>query len=505
MKTNSVKRLLSAAAALAVTTCAYADFDDTFDSAASSTEASGGMVWSAGPSGWSGAGCLQDNNTSGGWGGGNAIILNFSYSSGHQPNIWAMDATAGRVSFDVVVDSTSFNANPSGQWWQIFLAGNSNPNGWTQSTVVDTWRDASNTSLEIHHVDLPFSALGFVPASATGFSYYQMNLWANSDGANPINFYIDNVSFYVPTTVQPTNYIAKVTGSRGLTFVTSSNVYNYDVGQEQFQRQNVRTATTVAGWVGSPDPVTYSLTITNYPSVTYSNFQTQLWLVDGVANANAPDYNNAAVVSLAINQNADGSANGHLAYKVNQAGGNSMFYAAGNLGDVSSTSVLGTWSVTFTNDDSVIITAPNGNTLSTNLAAGDGTANFADGLTVYIDSQSILVNNIGQKAVFSKFQIASNSVSLFSDGFSSTVIDASKWLTGQSEDPANVYQIPTTAAYMVSWTLPDGGFSLQASSDLFAWASPGLSTATINGKRTTFLSTSSVSANSAKFFRLIHP
>ncbi len=505
MKNNSLKCLLTAGAALAVSTCAYADFDDTFDSPATSTEASGSVAWSTGPAGWSGAGCLQTTGGSGGWNGSGTITLNFSYGSGHQPNIWAMNAATARVSFDVVVDTNSFNANPSGQWWQIWGSGNSNPNGWTQLQFADAWRGAGDTSVQVYHVDKPFADLGFVPASAAGSSYYQLNLWANSDGANPINFYIDNVSFYTPTTVTPTNYLTKVTGSRGLTLTTSSNVYNYDVGQEQYQRQNVRTATTVAGWVSSPDPVTYSLTITNYPSTTYSNFQTQIWLVDGVATANAPDYNNAAVISLAINQNADGTANGHLSYKVNEVNANSMFYGAGSLGDCFSTTVLGTWSLTFTNDDSVIVTSPSGNTFSAQLAPGDGAGNFADGITAYIDSQSILVNNIGQAAVFSKFAISTNGSALFSDDFSTTVIDSSKWITTQAEDPANVWQVPTTAAYKLSWTLPDGGFSLQASSDLLSWASPGLSTATIGGKRTTFLSTSSVNANNTRMFRLLKP
>jgi hypothetical protein len=115
------------------------------------------------------------------------------------------------------------------------------------------------------------------------------------------------------------------------------------------------------------------------------------------------------------------------------------------------------------------------------------------------------VNNIGQKAVFSKFQVVSNTATVFSDDFSSTVIDASKWATGQAEDPANVWQIPTTAAYMLSWTLPDGGFSLQSSSDLTTWAAAGLSTTTIKGKRATFLSTSAVNASNAKMFRLLKP
>jgi len=501
MKTNSPKHLL-VAAVLAATTSAYADFLVTFDSPAASTEASGAVVWSAGPAGWAGTGSLQDTNLTGGWGGGNAITLNLDYGSGHQPNIWAMDPNAGHVSFDIVVNATSFNAN--GQWWQMFLAGNSNPNGWTQSQLVDTYRNGGDTSLQVIHVDKTFADLGFTAASATGFSYYQLNIWANSDNANPINFYIDNVNFYTATTLHPTNDISKVTGPRGLIFKTSTNVYSYDIGQEQYQRQNVRTATTGYAWLGSPDPLTYSLTITNYPDVAHSNFQTHIWLVDGVTSANAPDYNNENVVSLSINQNADGTANGHLAYKINQASGNSMFYAAGNLGDCFSSTVLGTWSITFTNNDYITVTSPDGTKFSTNMSIGDS-ANFSQPQTIYIDSQAILTNNIGQQAVFSKFQVVSNSTTLLFDDFSSGVINAGKWLTTQAEDPSLVYQIPTTAAYKLTWSLPDGGFSLQATSDLLNWANPGLSYALINGRRTAFLSEAFIATNSAKYFRLSNP
>jgi hypothetical protein len=502
MKKSCLKHLFTATFALAVVARAHADFEVTFDSPAASAEASGSVNWSTGPDGWSGAGCLQNTDSAGGWAQGSGVTINFSYASGHQPNLWAMDATAGHLSFDLIVDGTSFNANA--QWWNFIIAANS-PGGWAQTQVTNGWQNAGDTSLRVYHIDLPFSALNWTPAVAAGSGWYQVNLWAQSEDGNPVNYYVDNVSVYTATTVTPTNYLAKVTGPRGLTFVTSSNVFNYDVGNEQFQRQNVRTATLVPGWVGSSDPVTYALTITNFPGLDHTNFQAQLWLVDGVANANAPDYNNPAVVSLSISQNADGTANGHLAYKVNQPSGNSMFYAAGNLGDCTSATALGTWSLTFTNDDSVIVTSPSGNTLSTNLVEGDGAANFGDGLTAYIDAQSILVQNIGQQAVFSRFAITANNITQFSDDFSTTVIDASKWVSTQAEDPANVYQIPTTAAYKLSWTLPDGGFSLQASGDLAGWASPGLPTTTLGGQRTTFLSTASVSTNSAKFYRLIHP
>ena len=407
----------------------------------------------------------------------------------------------GTLSFDIYLDPSSTPGNFGDYGYFQIITRNTDSYSFNDTGVGNGLLSFVTAPGQWKHVSVPLDAVhGNLVRAITIQDYGDSG--RNING--PMTIYIDNLQLQpAPVSIPPTNYISKVTGPRGLTFVTSSNVFSYDVGQEQFQRQNVRTVNVLPSWVGSPSPVTYSLTITNYPSVTYSNFQTQIWLVDGAANANAPDYNNAAVVSLSINQNADGTANGHLAYKVNQPNGNAMFSGTGNLGNAFSTSVLGTWSITFTNNDSVIITSPSGNTLSTNLTLGDGAANFADGLTIYLDSQAIL-DNIGQKAGFSQFQAVSNNITLFSDDFSSGVLNSSKWSSAQAEDPANVYQIPTTAAFMVSWTVPDSGFSLQATTNLLSgWTSPGLPTALINGRRSAFIPASNVATNPVQFFRLI--
>jgi hypothetical protein len=180
-----------------------------------------------------------------------------------------------------------------------------------------------------------------------------------------------------------------------------------------------------------------------------------------------------------------------------------MFYASGDLGKVTSTSILGTWSLTFTNNDYAVVTAPNGNTLVTNLILGDS-ANFPDPLTLFINAQANVPQNIYQGSVISKFQVTSNNVSLFYDDFSSTVIDSTKWAV-VAEDPTNVYQIPTSAALEVSWSLPAGGYSLQSSSDLLNWGSPGLPSAVVNGQGATFVSRSMAATNPVQFFRLFNP
>jgi hypothetical protein len=408
----------------------------------------------------------------------------------------------GTLSFDIYLDSSSIPGGLGDYGYFQIITRNTDAYTFNDMGVGKGLLNFVTAPGQWKHVSVPLDTVHGDHIRAITIQDYD-DAMRGIDGTMTI--YIDNLQLQpAPVSIPPTNYISKVTGPRGLTFITSSNVFSYDVGQEQFQRQNIRTVNLLPSWVGSPKPVTYWLTITNYPSVTYSNFQTQIWLVDGAASANAPDYNNAAVVSFSINQNADGTANGHLAYKVNQPFGNAMFTGSGNLGDVFSASVLGTWSMSFTNDDSVIITSPSGSTFSTTLASGDGTANFADGLTIYLDSQAILVNNIGQKSVFSKFQVVSNNVTLFSDDFSSGALNSSKWDKTQAEDPANVYQIPITAAFKVSWTLPDSGFSLQSTTNLLSsWTSNGVPTAVINGQRSVFVSQSNVATNRVQFFRLI--
>ena len=501
MKLKSLKHLFAIGAALAVTSCAYADFTITFDTPTQSTEWSGsGAQWTNGPVGWAGGGGIQTTNNNGGWTGSGTITINFSYSSGHQPDMWSMDPNNAHVSFDIIVDGTSFNANA--QWWQIFGSGNSSPNGWTQLQFLgDPYHNAGDNAVYVRHVDVTFAQLGWTAATAAALSYYQLNLWANSDGANPIKFYVDNVSAYVLATVHPTNSIAQVTGPKGLTMITSSNVYNYEVGSEQYQRQDIRTLDSGFTWYGSTAPVTYSLTITNFPDSAHSNFVARLWLVDGVATENAPDYNEPNLAALSIQNNADGTGTATFQYKTNSPFGFGDFFASGNLGNVSAPSVLGTWSLTLSND-LVIVTAPNGNAF-TNSMNPDASSAFNQPLRIYLVTQAIRQGNINQKGVYSKFQVVSNSVALLSDNFSYGILDPLKWVTTQTEDAPNVYVIPTTAAYKVSWTVPDGGFSMEATPNLSGtWFNPALPKALIGGKRTTFIPASFVATNGVSFFRL---
>ena len=314
------------------------------------------------------------------------------------------------------------------------------------------------------------------------------------------------MNVYTLTTVIPTNYIARATGPQGLIVTTTTNV---TVDAVQYQRQGIRTTytnTPAYNWLNSPDPVSYSLTITNFPSGTYSNFESYLMLVEGpVGTEPNPDWVEYDVVLFTVQNRNDGTAFANLQYKVNGGNDNSMFYGSGNLGTISNVSPLGTWTVTFTNNDYVTVTTPTGNTLSTNLAFGDAALYFVNPLSVYVGAQANDSNNVGQASVYSRFEIASNGVPLLTEDFTAPSLDPAKWAVA-AEDPAGILYVPLGAVFEVSWSLPDGGFYLQASHDMGnpgSWYDPGIPKAIHNGRGAIFVTPAMARTNT--FFRLFHP
>lgn len=197
MKQISISKiLLAAVAAVGLVASANAQpISHTFDTGLQGWE---NMAWSAtGPAGWSGGASLQAPATVGGWtlGGSFNYRHEFSYANDNeQVKMQAIAATGlGHISFDVVMDGTSFPVN-DGVWYQLNVAGNSSgANGWTQvGLAAPGWRNAGDTSLLSLHYDLTFAQLGWADAEdLTG--WFQFYVGGNSDGAKPFNFYLDNV------------------------------------------------------------------------------------------------------------------------------------------------------------------------------------------------------------------------------------------------------------------------------------------------------------------------
>jgi len=178
-------------AALAFVASAQAQLSYTFDTDVQGF--AGAVAWSPGPAGWAGGGVIQQTGTTGGWtmGSGGGPWKSFPWETGEQTNMQAMAASgAGHVSFDAIVDGTSFPAG-AGVWFSINGAGNSDGTaGWTQKEhLVDGWQNPDESDLRSWHIDLSFADLGWQP----GDSWFQLYLGSNSDGAYPVHYYIDNL------------------------------------------------------------------------------------------------------------------------------------------------------------------------------------------------------------------------------------------------------------------------------------------------------------------------
>lgn len=176
---------------LAVSATTHASLLYTFNT---DVEGFQSVSWqAAAPAGWPGLPAVQQTHTAGGW----QMLMTKEFSweagGGAANQQLAMQALANdpgaRVVFDIMVDGSSFPAGAA-TWYQFYFVGNSDgAAGWTQTQVVDGWHNADDPTLLTWHVDKPFSALGWQP----GDTWFQLWTGTNSDGAAPVNFYLDNV------------------------------------------------------------------------------------------------------------------------------------------------------------------------------------------------------------------------------------------------------------------------------------------------------------------------
>ena len=366
------------------------------------------------------------------------------------------------------------------------------------------------------HVSLPISstATGIGTISGIGF---KMQAWGLSSVLTGVQTYwLDNVIFGANTNVimRPTISLAPVKTPPGLTIVASG-------GGNDYKRGMIATldpvySTPYYSWVGAGDvPVTYSITITNYPDATHSAFQSEIFLVpNGGYNDSSIDYSAASVVFLDIQNHADGTASGTFRYKTNTPWANAMFYGSGALASlICSNGALGTWSMTFLNDTNVTLMAPGGG--HTNFFLPDAATIqtlFANPLTAYFGNQQNGAGNAGQSSTYSRVRIAGVTLSPeIDETFPGPVLNpdpgSAKWQV-VCDIPSDVFVMLPEDKYWVRWTVPDTGFSLQSCATLVggSWADPGLTNIVITSSdKRVLVPASSLPSASAGFFRLARP
>ena len=241
----------------------------------------------------------------------------------------------------------------------------------------------------------------------------------------------------------------------------------------QYQRQSIRTVNPAYSWVGASDPVTYSLTISDYPGSAYSGFQTHLFLVPGTGiptYENSPDWNEPNVVFLQIANNMDGSSYGAFRYKTNLPNGNSMLFGNGTLAAIGSPQIRGSWNLTFNPSGEIILTTPSG--ASTNFTMPpDAVSLFSGSTYAYFGAQPNSFGAIGQSLTLAHLQVTGVGNPI-DETFSAPTLDPNLWQV-IAEDTAGLIPVPPDAVFWVTWTLPDRGFTSQVVDD-FQLAIDGL-------------------------------
>lgn len=389
--------------------------------------------------------------------------------------------------------------------------------------------------------------------SIMGFQLYD---WKPAPWSGTVAFWADDVTvdqgpvFVPPPTVNPL-----ASAASGLYCINSTE------GNSFFDRQEVYcvTNTSVDWWnASSGSPVTYAFTIKSMPGPPSAANGCEAWMFlspNPTGLEGAPDWNEPNMVIAFVQQDAVGNATLHVQYKVNEpsqqlmySGGNQTvvdtsvnpgitnhyYWTApvgtlpggpvtvnigpnennitnetGNILSVTNpATAAGTWTVQFTSPTNVTATAPGGDTQSVAITPYYGSQlNPAGVLRIYLGGQANNAAAINQPVVYSRFQLTGTPTTIDSQFDAQLTLDTNTWLNTVATGPKGVLIVPSSTAYWVTWTLPAGGYSLQAGNeitDLTTWTAPSkFGVIPMQGLNGQFVDSTEVPAGPNAFFNLI--
>lgn len=394
----------------------------------------------------------------------------------------------------LTLDTVNNNGDPNG-----LGLGLGSASGWAQTWIPNADQPKVVADGAWHHISVPLNAAWPQMAGLIFKKYF--NTGAQFTGT--MVFWMDNIRFIPSSAPVPPPTMALRKAKTGLNLLATK-------GGAQYQRQSLRSlpANTLL-WYGNPDPVTYSMTITDFPSgATYGGFQAHIILAPDTGGGTAPDYADPNAILLDIHATAAGAANATFRYKTNQPTANSQMYSTsqGQLGTLNAPTALGTWSLTFQNNTNITLRGP-GNT-SLNLVMPPESAAFfnsaAPMMGTYFGIQPNNLGNIGQGVAMSEIKITYGSTVLVDDTFSTVdptqQVDPALWNL-RMDDPVGIFVITNQPSYWLSWSLPDVNFVLQARTNFTsAPFDPGWTNILTGNTRTILLNPSSLPDPKQTFF-----
>jgi hypothetical protein len=431
-----------------------------------------------------------------------------------------------RLEIDLRFDTNSAKRIGPGDFGDIYInyveGFNSRDFNWTNSHV----QIPADYQGEWIHLAIPIDPAGANVGQMVGLALKE---WAG-DNWNGITgdstFWVDNVKLIakIAPASAPVLSLERVART-GLKVFASHPT-------ERWQRQGIRTSATNYSWVEVTSPVTYSVSITDFPTpdptpdpADVRNGHVYIFLVPEGGGTNLPygpddigvDWDAADMAFFrlqyeTVTNQHESLGVGYIArfaWKTNQPGSQALMFPdqtnpppVGMLAAVKSPTPLGTWSVTISDVTNVTLSGPGGIHTSGALPADAG-ARFAGPLYAYFGYQPNNTNNIGSSVTINQIEIAGIEPPVFETFPNSTL--GFDWIIVAS-DPNGLVSVSPDSAWWLTWTLPDVGFGLQASTNLAAadaWEDLLLPTRQLLGKRMVLVPDGV--PGSGGFFRLLKP
>ena len=338
-----------------------------------------------------------------------------------------------------------------------------------------------------------------------------MNKWLQPGVpySGTFGFWLDNVVLKGTDAPPPPPTVAMEAAVQGMNFIAAST--------GQYDRQEIRTVGSNYAWYAASGPVSYSMNVAKIGAAApaASGFQLFMHLIPGVpdpARADS-DWHEPNIVYWRIVNNADGSAWSDLQYKTNAPDSNGVMYdtstnGTGFPGGVGSPTCAGTWTITFSQETNIVITAPGGGTVTNTLPPEvvDIFKNYSPNMQINIGAVPGELSRLGQKAIVTgaKFTGTPGEPTLDSN-FVGAPRDTNLWSIVASSPAYGVQQIMPDAAFWLDWTLPASGFRPQAKATLApgTWTSLNLGGYEAGGKHVCLVHKSDLPSSSSSFARLI--
>ncbi|MFZ0829438.1 MAG: hypothetical protein WAO02_18665 [Verrucomicrobiia bacterium] len=393
------------------------------------------------------------------------LYTNLSFDIRFDPSSVTRTNDDGTVDFGAMRAGTWDNWNQD--WFYYFSISATNglgqPNtGWThisipinQSNTFAFWPALTSMSDVLIGIDAggggnvinglnvggdPLSLAGGEPVSA------------NTNMTGQQIFWVDNIQFLGPIggIVHPPPVVSAVKSQPALrAFIGSASIY---------ARSQLTTVNASESWIGAGTtyPVTYSFTLSDFPSV--NQLQAHLELIPGPAytgNAGA-DYGNTNCLWLQILSDGAGGYTANVSWKTNAPNNNPGHT---ELSIASSTSPAGTWTLTFTSPTGGTLSAPGTNNVPFTINDPNLTTDWQNPCVLVIGNQPNGVSAAeGLPSDYTHISVTGVAGGSIVDDFTTATSIDPNWTLLNSDNTNTLVLVTKSTPLWVYWTLPDTGF-----------------------------------------------